>query len=293
MELLKYTFKTDTLFKMIFSKYQELLRKLVAVLLGISLDSIEQFEVRNPDIQPETLGDKFCRLDIAMTVNGQRIVLEIQVENEKNYPDRSLYYWARDFSVALGEGKDYIELPRTILINILNFNLFECDEFHSEFQTLEVTRHTPLSDKMSLQYFELLKIPKEIEKENELLLWLSLFAANTEEDFKRLEALEVPDMEQAIGAYRSVSATDEFKEIERLRSKARHDEAAALNHATEKERKKWEGIVNKKDAMISMKDAMISEKDAALSKKDDVISEKDILISQLQAELASLQSNVK
>jgi len=41
-------------------------------------------------------------------------------------------------------------------------------------------------------------------------------------------------MEQVIEAYRSVSASDEFKEIERLRSKARHDEASALNNAERK-----------------------------------------------------------
>ncbi len=38
-------------------------------------------------------------------------------------------------------------------------------------------------------------------------------------------------MQEAIGAYRHVAATDEFKEIERLRSRARHNEAAALRHA--------------------------------------------------------------
>ncbi|MCL2088991.1 MAG: hypothetical protein FWH14_05875, partial [Oscillospiraceae bacterium] len=48
---------------------------------------------------------------------------------------------------------------------------------------------------------------------------------------KKIEALEVPEMEQAISAYRSVSVSPEFKEMERLRSKARHDEAQALYHA--------------------------------------------------------------
>jgi len=38
-------------------------------------------------------------------------------------------------------------------------------------------------------------------------------------------------MEQAIGAYRSITATPEFREMERLRSKARHDEAQALHKA--------------------------------------------------------------
>jgi hypothetical protein len=73
MTKLEYTFKTDTLFKMLFMQYPDLLKRLVAVLLGIALDSIEEFEIRNPEIPPESLGDKFCRLDINMTVNRQRV----------------------------------------------------------------------------------------------------------------------------------------------------------------------------------------------------------------------------
>ena len=60
-----------------FVKHVDLLKKLVAALLGIALESIEQFTVRNPEMPPEALGDKFCRLDINMTVNAQRIDLEI------------------------------------------------------------------------------------------------------------------------------------------------------------------------------------------------------------------------
>lgn len=62
MKKLKYTFKTDTLFKMLFVQYPELLKKLVADLLGIPLGSIGKFAVRNPEMPPESLGDKFCRL---------------------------------------------------------------------------------------------------------------------------------------------------------------------------------------------------------------------------------------
>ena len=38
-------------------------------------------------------------------------------------------------------------------------------------------------------------------------------------------------MNQAIGAYRHIAAAPEFREMERMRSKARHDEAQALYHA--------------------------------------------------------------
>jgi len=231
MSKLQYTFKTDTLFKMLFVKHQDLLKKLVAALLGIKVENIRQFVVRNEGMPPEVLGDKFCRLDINMVVNGQLVDLEIQVANEDDYPERVMLYWAREFSTALPAGESYSMLPRTIIISIIDFRLFDCAEYHSFFQPLEVTRHTLLSDKMGFYFFELKKLPKDITEDNALLLWLSLFNANTEEDLEKIKAMEVPEMNQAINAYYAITASSEFREIERLREKARHDEAQALHHA--------------------------------------------------------------
>jgi len=93
-------------------------------------------------------------------------------------------------------------------------------------------------------------------------------------------------MKQVIEAYRHVSASPEFREIERLRSKARHDEAQALKSAekrgeirgTEIEREKWVGVVADKDAVIADKDAALADKDAALADKDQIIEK---LLAQL------------
>ena len=234
MRKLRYTFKTDTLFKMLFVKHQDLLEKLVAALLGIPMESIEQFTVRNPEMPPEVLGDKFCRLDINMIVNGQRVDLEVQVSNEGDYPERVMLYWAREFSTALPAGQSYSVLPRTMIVSIIDFNLFDCMEFHSFFQPLEVTRHTLLSDKMGFHFFELKKLPDDVNEKDALLLWLSLFRAETEEDLEKIKKMGVPTMEQAISAYYSITASPEFHEVERLREKARHDEAQALHHAEQK-----------------------------------------------------------
>jgi len=241
MVRLEYTFKTDTLFKTLFVQHPDLLKHLVATLLDIPLNSIGQFVITNPDIPPDTKGEKFCRLDINMAVNGQRVALEVQVENEGDYPARILYYWARSYSTALPEGGDYEDLPRTVMISILDFIQFtESPEFHSEFRPLEVKRREQLSDKMSLHFFELQKLPaNELEISNKLQLWLSLFKANTQEELARIKALEEPTMEQAINAYERITVSPEFQELERLRSRARHNEAAALRHA---EQKKAESI---------------------------------------------------
>ena len=60
------------------------------------------------------------------------------------------------------------------------------------------------------------------------------------------------------------------RRMEKMRSKARHDEAQALNNARLQERMQrdvhWQGVVADKDAAIADKDALIAELRAQLSK---------------------------
>ena len=279
MRELEHKLTNDLLFKMLFVKYPDLLKQLVAELLGIEYESIEQFNITNPEMPPETLGDKFCRLDINMVVDGQRVDLEIQVENEGNYPERSLFIWAKEFATAIKEGQDFVELPKTIVISILGFNQFDdSTAFHSEFGALEVTRHTPLSDKFCLHFFELKKLPPLASIGSGKELWLSLFNAKTEADLAIIEAMEVPIMSTALQAYRHVAASDEFKERERMRSKARHDEAQALGNARRQEREKWLSIVGEKDATLANQAATLADQAATLA-------DQAALIAKLQAQL--------
>jgi len=262
MAKLKYTLKNDILFKMLFVKYPDLLKRLVAELLGISYESITEFFITNPEMPPEVMGGKFCRLDINMTVNNQRVNIEIQVNDDGDFPARALYHWARDYSTALPEGKDYSQLPRTIIIGIVYFKIFRCKEFHSEYRALEATRGTQLSDKLNIHFFELPKLPKSISADKGLELWLSLFKAKTEEELSKIEEMGVTVMKEAIGAYRHISATPEFREMERMRTKAGHDEAQALKNAEQRGEKrsdkKWKNVVADKDAVITNKDDEIA-----------------------------------
>lgn len=216
---------------MLFVQYPELLKELVANLLGIPLGSIGKFIIRNPEMPPESLGDKFCRLDINMTVDDRQVDLEIQVSNEGDYPERVMYYWAREFSFALQAGEGYSALPRTFVISIIDFVLFECKEYYSFFQSLEITRHTLMSDKIGFHFFELPKLPSVVSRGDMLLLWLSLFRAETEEELKKIKEMEMPVMSQAINDYYTITASSEFREKERLRARAKHDEAQALYNA--------------------------------------------------------------
>jgi predicted transposase/invertase (TIGR01784 family) len=131
MAKLEYTMTNDVLFKMFFVKNPKLLKRLVSMMLKTPMELMTEFAITNSEIPPETLGDKFCRLDINMVVNGQKVDLEVQVADEDDYKQRSLYYWAREYSSALQSGGEYIDLPKVILISIVGFNLFDCEEFHS------------------------------------------------------------------------------------------------------------------------------------------------------------------
>ncbi|MCL2356398.1 MAG: Rpn family recombination-promoting nuclease/putative transposase [Defluviitaleaceae bacterium] len=256
---LEYTFKSDVLFKMLFREHQHLLKRLIAVLLEIPLESIKEFYVTNTEMPPEEIGKKFCRLDINMVVDDKRVNLEIQVEDEGNYPERALFHFAKVYSASLPSGDDYSELSRTIIISITDFELFDCDEVHSEFQLLEVQRHTPLTDKCCLHFFELPKMPEveAINPNNEKDLWLALFNAETEEELEELTRNGGDVMGEAIQAYRGVTATDEFKSLEWLRAKTRRDEANALSHARKQEREHWQGVIADKDARIAELEAQL------------------------------------
>jgi len=115
-------------------------------------------------------------------------------------------------------------------------------------------------------------------------------------------------MEQAIGAYRSITATPEFREMERLRSKARHDEAQALHKArlegARESDEKWQRTVAEKDAALAEKDEnwqrTVAEKDEnwqrTVAEKDEnwqrKVAEKDSENARLREQLAALQARL-
>jgi predicted transposase/invertase (TIGR01784 family) len=234
MAKLEFKLTRDTLFKVFFVKYPDLLKSLVTQALGIDINDVMDFRITNPNIPSNIVGEKFCELDIKMELDGETVNLEVQVDDEGDYPERSLYYWVRCYSSALHTSEEYIELPRTIAINIVAFNMFkDTKDFHSEFRVLEVTRHTELTDKMSLHYFELKKLPKLAESDagNILKLWLALFNAETEEEMLKIAKIGGEIMEQAVQGYKNVLVSKDFEELERLRERARNNERAALGRA--------------------------------------------------------------
>ena len=125
---------------------------------------------------------------------------------------------------------------------------------------------------MVLQFYELKKLTPLSDADSGRDLWLKLFNAETEEELTKIEEMGVSFMSEAIMAYRHVAASPEFREMERVRSKARHDEAQAIFNAEQRGEERananWQSVVAN----------VVAEKDTALA-------EKDALIAKLQAKL--------
>jgi len=219
--ILKHRFTADVLFRILFQQYKDLLKHLVSQLRGIQLESIEEFEVTSPVLEPQHISEKFCHLDINMKIDGQLVDLEVQVGDEGNFEERSLFYWARQYASALESGNEYINLPKTYGISILDYSLIKSEKYHTVFSIFEKEEHILLTDKLNLIYFELPKASDAVDATDELGLWLALFKAKTEEGFKAIEVLEVPIMNQAIAAYNTVVASEKFRHKYIYRAPAR------------------------------------------------------------------------
>ncbi len=223
--------KLDIIFKKIFTENEDMLHSFVASMLEIPQERIKEIKITNPELPPETLTGKFSRLDLSLKVDDKLVNVEIQVKNDADYRDRTLFYWAKLYSSELKSGEDYSELKQTITINIINFNMFNTDDYHTEVAAMIKDTGEVFSDKFSIHFFELKKVGRKPNPNNSRELWLQFINADSEEEFEMISQTNVPIMKKAVNVIYDMSEDTKIREIARLREKALHDEASALKNA--------------------------------------------------------------
>lgn len=242
--------KLDIIFKKLFTSDDEVLKAFVSDILDIPKETITEIKVENPEILPSMIDGKQAQLDLKMSVDDKIVNVEIQLCDKGNFRDRSLYYWSKIYTDELKKGEDYTDLKKTISINILNFNLFDCEEVYSEFSMLEKTRHELLTDKCSILFFELRKVNNKVDKNNRKELWLRLINAETEEELDMLDKTGVPKIRKAVVILHEMSADEKMREMARLREKAILDERSAINFAKKEGRE--EGREEERERAIAL-----------------------------------------
>ena len=133
MEKLKLT--NDFIFKKVFGKKgnESILKDLLEAILKIKIKKIElQAEV---ELERELIDDKTGVLDIEATIDDNTIIdIEMQMRNQYNMKERSLFYWAGLYYTGLKKKEEYKENKRAITINIVNFDMFKEGPYHEKIE---------------------------------------------------------------------------------------------------------------------------------------------------------------
>ena len=120
-----FTLKIRRDLQEVFSEHEDMLHAFISDILEIPFDSIRKIEIRNPEMPPETEEGKFSRLDLVLDVDGTAVDVEIQINKQDDFRDRTLFYWAKLYTSSLQKGQMYQNLKKAIAINILDYTLFE------------------------------------------------------------------------------------------------------------------------------------------------------------------------
>ena len=230
--------KIDFVFKKIFGseEHPEILISFLNAVLKPE-KPIVSVEIKNSDLEKEYIEDKFSRLDVkALTSNKEIINIEIQLKNEYNMIQRSLYYWSKLYEEQLSEGDRYDKLSRTVCINILDFKYLKNDRFHNGYRLKEIETNEELTDLQEIHFIEIPKL-KRFESTEEIvdLLegWVEFLRDPESEVIRKLEMSNKEIREAKDELYR-LSRNSKERELYYLREKSLRDEISVLANAKEK-----------------------------------------------------------
>ena len=148
----------DYLFRALLQQDENVLKSLLCSLLHLHPDHVRSVAILNPIQLGKKIDEKEFILDIRIEWNESIINLEMQVINEKNWPERSLCYLCRSFD-NLNKGKKYINVQPAIQIGLLNFTLFpDNPEFYATYYLMNEKNHHIYSDKFRLSVVDLTQI---------------------------------------------------------------------------------------------------------------------------------------
>lgn len=216
---------SDIVFKRVFSREGN--EKILKSLLEAILDTeIQKVEVKNPQLPPNLNDSKAGILDIKVQIDDNTICdVEMQVRDERNIADRSTYYMAKMLSDELKRSEGYIKVKKAIVINILMFNYYKRNSYHSiahmKFEDTKRDEYVNLGymdeEKIATKDLEMhfIEIPKFIKKNPEVKTKLEqwLWAISGKGDKAKMAEKANKDVKEAMNIVKEMSMSDEEWEL--------------------------------------------------------------------------------
>ena len=232
----KMQLTVDYAFKRVFGKNgnESILKDLLESILNIEIKSIT---IQNPEIPKNMKDGKVGILDVRAELNGDEITeVEMQVQDQHNIDKRSPTYLTKIYSDQLKEGEQYIEVKKVVVINILNFDYYKRNSYHSVARMMfeeskeneKVDLGYIVEDKYATKDLEMhfIELPKFRKKDpdmsNKLEQWLCLIC--DEEDKIKMAESRNEEIEKAKKELEKLAMNPEDRELYELRLKAIRDE---------------------------------------------------------------------
>ena len=232
----KMQLTVDYAFKRVFGKNgnESILKDLLESILNIEIKSIT---IQNPEIPKNMKDGKVGVLDVRAELNGDEITeVEMQVQDQHNIDKRSPTYLTKIYSDQLKEGEQYIEVKKVVVINILNFDYYKRNSYHSVARMMfeeskeneKVDLGYIVEDKYATKDLEMhfIELPKFRKKDpdmsNKLEQWLCLIC--DEEDKIKMAESKNEEIEKAKKELEKLAMNPEDRELYELRLKAIRDE---------------------------------------------------------------------
>lgn len=229
-----YNLKNDVIFNTFFSRKgneEFLIDFLQALLKG----KITKIEIRGQvNLEKLTQDEKGGRLDIqAQLNNGIIINIELQIKNENNIENRTLFYGAKTISREERIGTDYKNIEQVIMINILDYQMLEFDEYVTV-TVLDKHREFEIIKGMKWHFIELPKFRKAHPEMNERLnQWLAFI-----DDYDKgvIEMVEKKNktLERARIEMNYLTGDEELRRLAELREKWEMDYADTMKVGMER-----------------------------------------------------------
>lgn len=233
----------DTVFKALFGMEEQASKTLLIDFLNSILGlegprAICEIQHLNPISYRQFNGDKESSLDIKVsTGQGERINVEVQLNNVDDFRKRSLYYWSKLYSEGLHEAEAYVTLKKSIVINIMDYNLIsETERYHTIYKLYETSERFLLIDDLEIHYVELTKFHPvaDVGLMEATELWLTFLKNAGKEDAEELlnelgkRKEEIQLAKEMLG---KISADEMMRQRYYAQEKARIDKISSMKYA--------------------------------------------------------------
>ena len=257
----KIPMTNDYLFKAFLQENKKALMGLISALLHLPRGKVRRVKVENPIVLGEQADEKTVILDLNVTFNDDsRINLELQVVNEDNWAERSVYYGCRNFT-DLNKGDVYENIKPLYQIGIVDFTLFSNQPvFYATYELCNRENGQLYTDKFSIGVLDLtqIRLATEEDKKYNINKWAALFKARTWEEIKMIAKQDKAISEAAYTIYKisedeRIRQECEARERYLLKEKAAKKKERAYIKAQKENEKLKQQLVQANDEVVKLK----------------------------------------